>query len=149
ENPRKVFLYYTESTADGGTPLGNHIYAYTWNPGNPPNPDAGRLESPQLVRALPVLPGDNHNGGVLLLGPPEAGLAGDGRPLYAVIGDLNRDGQLENFATGPAPDDTGVILRLQQNGAAHPANPFFTYCSVATTTTCTINQDCPSGQTCI
>src|SRR5262245_7977899 len=100
ESPRKVFLYYTESTVDGGTPLANRIYRYTWNPGNPPTPDAGRLESPVLLRDLPVTPGPNHNGGVLLLGPPEAGLAGDGRPLYAVIGDLNRTGKLQNFDNG-------------------------------------------------
>src|SRR5262245_47712002 len=149
ETPRKVFLYYTESTTDGGSPLGNRIYRYTWNPGNPPNPDAGRLESPLLLSNLPATPGPNHNGGVLLLGPPEAGLAGDGSPLYAVIGDLNRDGQLENFAAGPAPDDTGVILRVQQDGSAHPGNPFFPYCSVATTTTCTANPNCPAGQTCV
>lgn len=148
ENPPKVFLYYTASTVDGGTPLGNRIYRYTWNPGNPPDPDAGRLESPQLLRALPATPGPNHDGGFLLLGPPEAGLAGDGRSLYAAIGDLNRTGQLQNFAAGSAPDDTGVILRLQQNGAAHPANPFVSYCSVAATI-CAANSDCPSGQTCV
>jgi glucose/arabinose dehydrogenase len=149
ENPPKVFLYYTESTVDGGSALGNRIYRYTWNAGTPPNPDAGRLENPQLVLDLPVTPGPNHDGGVLLLGPPEDGLAGDGRPIYAVIGDLNRDGQLQNFADGPAPDSTSVILRLQQNGAAHPDNPFFPYCSQATTTTCTGDQDCPPGQTCV
>ena len=26
ESPPKVFLYYTESTADGGSPLGNRVY---------------------------------------------------------------------------------------------------------------------------
>ena len=34
----------------------------------------------------------------------------DGK-LYIVIGDLNRDGQLQNFPAGAGPDDTGVILR--------------------------------------
>src|SRR5262245_33049391 len=67
ENPPKVFLYYTESTTDGGSPLGNRIYRYTWNPGNPPSPDAGRLVSPLLLRNLPGTPGPNHDGGVLLL----------------------------------------------------------------------------------
>ena len=99
--------------------------------------------------ALPVTPGPNHDGGMLLLGPSESGLAGDGRPLYAVIGDLNRSGQLQNISTGVGPDDTGVIFRVEQDGTAHPLNPFFPYCSTATTTTCTDNAGYPSGQTCI
>ena len=39
----------------------------------------------------------------------------DGKP-YVVIGDLNRDGQLQNFSNGPVPDDTGVILRINDDG---------------------------------
>jgi aldose sugar dehydrogenase len=42
-----------------------------------------------------------------------------------VIGDLNRNGQLQNFPTGPAPDNTGVILRLNANGSVPTDNPFF------------------------
>jgi hypothetical protein len=47
----------------------------------------------------------------------------DGK-LYVVIGDLNRDGQLQNFSTGPAPDDTGVIFRVNDDGSAPSDNPF-------------------------
>ena len=47
----------------------------------------------------------------------------DGK-LYVVIGDLNRRGQLQNLAGGPAPDDTGVILRVNADGSAPPDNPF-------------------------
>jgi glucose/arabinose dehydrogenase len=145
ESPPKVFLYYTESTVDGGAPLGNRVYRYTWNG------TTGLLESPQLVLALPATPGPNHDGGVLLLGPHENGLPGspDGRPLYAVIGDLNRNGQLQNITSGAAPDDTGVIFRVQQDGTPHPLNPFFPYCSSSTTTTCTSDAGCPTGQSCI
>jgi glucose/arabinose dehydrogenase len=146
--PPRVFLYYTENPASAGddnttTPLGNRIYRYTWN--------GSTLDSPRLVLNLPVQTGPNHDGGVLVLGPPEGGLAGDGRPLYAVIGDLNRNGQLENFPNGAAPDDTGVIVRIQQddNGSPHPLNPFFPYCSVSTATTCTSNANCPAGETCL
>jgi aldose sugar dehydrogenase len=45
--------------------------------------------------------------------------------MYAVIGDLNHDGQLQNFPDGPPPDDTGTILRINpEDGSAAPNNPF-------------------------
>ncbi len=47
----------------------------------------------------------------------------DGK-LYVVIGDLNRNGQLQNFSTGPAPDNTGVIFRINDDGTAPSDNPF-------------------------
>jgi aldose sugar dehydrogenase len=62
-----------------------------------------------LIVDLPVNPGPNHDGGVILFGP-------DGK-LYAVIGDLNRNGQLQNFPSGAAPDDTSVIVRLNDDGS--------------------------------
>lgn len=144
QSPPHVFLYYTEAATDGGAPLGNRVYRYTWNPG------LGVLESPVLVLDLPVTPGPNHDGGVILLGPPgEAPGVGDGSLLYVVIGDLNRDGQLENYPAGSAPDDTGVILRVRQDGTPAPGNPFTPYCSVTTTTTCSEDVDCPGGETCL
>ena len=108
-----VYLYTTESataadTSGSPTPLGNRVYSYTWN--------GSALVSPVLVANLPVTPGPNHDGGVILFGP-------DGK-LYIVIGDLNRNGQLQNVATGPAPDDTGVILRLNADGTVPTDNPF-------------------------
>ncbi len=110
----RVFLYYTESstgsdTGGQATPLGNRIYSYTW--------DGSALVNPALVLDLPAVPGPNHDGGVLTFGPEGA--------LYAVIGDLNRAGKLQNYQTGPDPDDTGVILRLDVSGAGLPDNPFF------------------------
>ena len=145
EDPPHVFLFYTESNVDGSPPIANRVYRYTWNP----TPFPGVLESPLLVLDLPVLPGSGHNAGILVLGPPgEAPGVGDGSLLYVIIGDLNRNGQLQNFPAGAAPDDTSVVLRVQQDGTPAPGNPFTPYCSVTTTTTCTDDLDCP-GETCL
>jgi glucose/arabinose dehydrogenase/subtilase family serine protease len=110
-----VYLYYTESGTGSDTdgppdpaPLGNRVYRYTWN--------GSALINPSLILSLPVTPGPNHNGGVIAFGP-------DGK-LYVVIGDLNRSGQLQNHATGAAPDDTSVILRLNDDGTIPADNPF-------------------------
>jgi aldose sugar dehydrogenase len=107
-----VYLYYTQSSTVGdssGSPLANRVYRCTWN--------GSALVSPSLILDLPVTPGPNHNGGTMTFGP-------DGK-LYIVIGDLNRDGQLQNFSAGPAPDNTGVIFRINDDGSAPNDNPFF------------------------
>jgi len=108
-----VYLYYTESGTGSDTsgtppPLGNRVYRYTWT-GN-------ALVSPSLILSLPVTSGPNHNGGTITFGP-------DGK-LYVIIGDLNRDGQLQNFSGGPVPDDTSVILRINDDGTIPDDNPF-------------------------
>jgi aldose sugar dehydrogenase len=69
--------------------------------------DGSALVSPALILDLPVTQGPNHNGGTMTFGP-------DGK-LYVVIGDLNRDGQLQNFSAGSAPDNTGVIFRVNDD----------------------------------
>jgi glucose/arabinose dehydrogenase len=109
-----VYLYYTESsngsdTSGSPAPLANRVYRYTWN--------GSALVSPQLLLDLPVTPGPNHNGGTMTFGP-------DGK-LYVVIGELNRNGQLQNFFGAAAPDDTGVIFRINDDGSAPSDNPFF------------------------
>jgi glucose/arabinose dehydrogenase len=135
-SPTRVFLYYTEAAeADGGAPLCNCVYRYDWDPGT------GTLINPAQVLNLPVLPGPNHDAGVILI--DDQGL------LYVFIGDLNHNGQLQNIPTGAAPDDTGVIFRVNQDGTAAAGNPFTPYCSVTTTQTCTTTPDCPPGETCI
>jgi len=96
-----VYLFFTESSVDGGSPLGNRVYKYTWNS------STGKLENPILLKDLPASPSRNHNGGVLLADLDDT--------VYAVIGDLNRDGILQNFPTGD-PDDTSVIIPVDPPG---------------------------------
>ena len=107
-----IYLYYTESSAasdTSGTPLANRVYRYTWN--------GIALVNPQVILDLPVTPGPNHDGGAMTFGP--------GGKLYIVIGDLNRNGQLQNFSGGPSPDNTSVIFRLDDDGGTPSDNPFF------------------------
>ena len=142
--PRAVFLFYTEALTDGGSALGNRVYRYTWNA------TAGLLGSPQLILDLPVTPGPNHDGGVLAMGhPSDGGSAGDGAFLHVVIGDLNRNGKLQNNSSGANPDDTGVILRVEQDGAPAASNPFSPYCSGATTLACDDDADCGGSGPCL
>jgi glucose/arabinose dehydrogenase len=96
---KTVFLYYTEPVGDQAR---NRIYRYEWNGVN------NSLTGGRLILDLPGEPGPNHNGGKMQIGP-------DGM-LYAVKGDLNRDGILQNVRDGPPPDDTSVILRVDYNG---------------------------------
>src|SRR5919106_587995 len=99
-----VFLYYTEDD-----PLRNRIYKYQWN--------GETLINPSLILDLPAEPGPNHDGGKIVIGP-------DGY-LYAVIGDLNHRGQLQNFPDGQPPDDTASIFRINpEDGSAASGNPF-------------------------
>jgi aldose sugar dehydrogenase len=100
-NQPNVFLYYTE-----GDPLRNRIYKFQWN--------GETLINPSLILDLPAEPGPNHDGGKIIIGP-------DGY-LYAVLGDLNHDGQLHNFQDGPPPDDTGSIFRINPADGSAPAD---------------------------
>jgi aldose sugar dehydrogenase len=104
-----VFLYFTES--QGGKLVGNKVYRYEFN--------GQTLVNPTLILDLPATPGTNHQGGKLKIGPDKY--------LYAVIGELQRNGQLQNIKDGPPPDDSGVIFRVNPNdGSPAPNNPFST-----------------------
>jgi hypothetical protein len=59
-NTKNVFLYYTES-AEEDEELKNRVYKYTWN--------GQTLENPTLLLDLPAIPGPNHDGGKLMIGP--------------------------------------------------------------------------------
>jgi glucose/arabinose dehydrogenase len=93
-----------------------------------------------MILDLPGTPGPNHDAGVLKLDA-------QGR-LYVFIGDVNHSGQLQNNSGGTAPDNTSVILRVNQDGTAAAGNPFTPYCSVTTAQTCTTNANCPGAETC-
>ena len=113
-----VYVYYTESSAPSdtsGSPLANRVYRYTWN--------GAALLNPQLILDLPVTPGPSHDGGAMAFGP-------DGK-LYIVIGDLNRNGQLQNFSGGASPDNTSVIFRINDDGSAPNDNPFSSQAELA------------------
>lgn len=114
-NSKFVYLYYTESK---GGDLRNRVYRYEWNEQNQ------NLVNPTLILDLPALPGPNHDGGKLVIGPDHY--------LYAVIGDLNHRGKLQNTNDGPDPDDTSVILRVNPNdGSAVKDNPFIKDANIA------------------
>jgi len=113
-NDPYIYLYYTESstgadTSDQEDALGNRVYRYTW--------DGEVLKDPHLILDLPFTNGPNHDGGIVLYGPDDK--------LYVVIGDLNRNGQLQNFENEDSPDDTSVIFRVNPDGTASEDNPFF------------------------
>jgi aldose sugar dehydrogenase len=95
---KTVFLYYTEPV---GEQVNNRLYRYEWN-------GTGNLTGGQLLVDLPGEPGPNHDGGKIAIGPD--------RMLYTVIGDLNRDGMLQNVMEGPLPDSTSVILKVDYDG---------------------------------
>ena len=104
-NRKYVFLYYTESN---GRDLRNRVYRYDWIA------HAKSLVNNSLILDLPAVPGPNHDGGKLIIGPDNY--------LYAVIGDLNHRGELQNIIDGRDPDDTSVIFRVKpDDGSGAPA----------------------------
>jgi aldose sugar dehydrogenase len=109
----KVFLYVSESGAQvEGLPtegdVRNRVYSYTW--------DGTSLTNPQLILDVPSGPGTNHQGGKLKLGPDNQ--------LYIIVGEMQREGQLQNIQNGPPPDDTGVIFRVNPtDGSPSSGNP--------------------------
>jgi aldose sugar dehydrogenase len=80
-NKDTVFLYYTEpSQSEDNELLKNRVYKYHWNE------EETKLVNPTLILDLPAIPGPNHDGGKLTIGPDNY--------LYTVIGDLNHEGKL-------------------------------------------------------
>jgi len=99
-----VYLYFTEALQDGGKPISNNIYKYSWN--------GEILTDPVLVTVLPA-ESRSHNGGVMVVGL-------DGT-IYAVIGDQTATDSsieeyriLQNVPNGEL-DDTGVIIKVGLN----------------------------------
>jgi aldose sugar dehydrogenase len=107
----KVFLYLTESNG-GKEQLRNRIYRYDWDS------KEHLLLHPKMILDVSALPGPNHNGGKLAIGPDNY--------LYAVIGNVNAgDSILQNDKRGRGPHDTSVIFRIDPNndGLPAPKNP--------------------------
>jgi glucose/arabinose dehydrogenase len=111
---RYVYLFYTEGDTGNdviGSAIGNRVDRYTWDEGS------GALTSPVSIATLPSLTmGSGNYSGIMAFGP-------DGK-LYITVGDLGRTGQLQNHPTGAVPDDTSVILRLNDDGTTPNDNPF-------------------------
>jgi glucose/arabinose dehydrogenase len=116
----KVFLYFTESNG-GKEQLRNRIYRYDWDS------KKHLLLNPKLILDVSALPGPNHNGGKLAIGPDHY--------LYAVIGNINAgDSILQNDKNGRGPHDTSVIFRIDpNNGSPASNNPLSSLDNNATT----------------
>jgi len=107
-NTKFVFLYFTESYEEQTR---NRVYRYEWNQENQV------LVNGTMILDLPAESESIHNGGKLEVDRNSN--------LYGVIGDLGRDGQLQNVRQGNTADDTSVIFRIVQNGSGVDDNPFF------------------------
>jgi aldose sugar dehydrogenase len=94
-------------------PAGNRLYRYDLDLNSNNN---NKLTNPLLLLNLPATPPPgregtekNHNGGKVLIGPDNN--------VYVGIGDVGgHRGQAENNPNGIAPDGTGGILRVTQDG---------------------------------
>ncbi|HVX03398.1 MAG TPA: PQQ-dependent sugar dehydrogenase [Nitrososphaera sp.] len=95
----KMFLYMTEQS---GVDTKNRVYSYELQKN-------GTLSGKKMILDLPGTPGPNHDGGKMIVGQ-------DGY-LYAVIGDLNRNGIQQNYKGAGAPDNSSAILKVSQDGA--------------------------------
>jgi glucose/arabinose dehydrogenase len=94
----KVYLYFTQSSFNGGPPLGKRIYSYDWN--------GSALIHKTLVKNFPQTQ-TYHNGGAMTTDLNDS--------VYIVLGDAGRFGKLQNHPTGE-PDDTSVIYRVAPTG---------------------------------
>ncbi len=105
-----VYLYYTQSTMDGGPRLANRISRFTWN---------GTQFDPSSEFVLRELPAANpsHHGGIITIGL-------DGT-MFAVIGDQFANEATTNFASG-GPREVGVVVRFNLDGSLPDDNPFDT-----------------------
>lgn len=122
-----VFIYFTESEFDGGTPIGNRLYKYELL--------NGILTSKKLLLDLPYSPGPYHNGGGLTIGPDNN--------IYLTVGDLDNvddkarpNATTQNVEGGMEPNGSGGILRITQDGDevgrgilgnTYPLNLYYAY----------------------
>lgn len=104
-----VYVFYTRSSTANDTSddsvADQRISRFTWN--------GSSLVSESVLLTLPY--GPLHLGGVITFGPATAAPAD--QKLYAVIGDLERLGKNQNYASGADAEDSGVILRINSDGS--------------------------------
>jgi glucose/arabinose dehydrogenase len=105
-----LFFYLTED-GPNNRPNGNVIYRYDWN-------DATKsISNKTLILQLPTGLGPYHNGGKMI--------SSSYGQLFAVIGDLDRNGTLQNNKSASFyPDNTSVILKINPDGSPAALNPF-------------------------
>lgn len=94
----KVYLYFTQSTFNGGPPIGKRVYSYDWN--------GSALIHKTLIKNFPQTQ-TYHNGGAMTTDLNNS--------VYLVLGDAGQYGKLQNQPTGE-PNDTGVIWRVAPTG---------------------------------
>ena len=106
-NKENVFLYYTREQDGDGNGTVNSIYRYELV--------NGKLTAPRQILDLPGLPGPQHNGGKLAIGPDNN--------LYIAIGDVgssfvgtNSETKAQNYFNGSEPDGRAGIIRITQDG---------------------------------
>ena len=90
-----VYLYMTQETDNPDESSVHRIYKYKWN--------GVKLIEPVLVNELPGNPRRDHAGGVMVTDLDDN--------VYAIIGDLFREGFLQHFEEG-SPDDSSIVLRV-------------------------------------
>jgi len=99
-NDAFVYMFFTESTKDGGNPIANNVYKYTWS--------GDSLDDPILLKSFPAV-SNIHNSGVLTVGL-------DGT-VYALMGDqFGKTGVNVLQNQFGEPNDTGVIIPIDPPG---------------------------------
>lgn len=93
-----VYFYLTEKNSTSNSILGNRIYKADWN--------GEKLENFSLIKNLPFGERGVHNAGVFAKGLDNK--------IYAVIGDSDQQGILQNYHQGNS-NDTSVIFDANSN----------------------------------
>jgi len=88
-----VYFYLTEKDPNSNNVIGNHIYKAEW--------DGKNLIDFSLIKKLPFGDRGVHNAGVFAKGLDEK--------IYAVIGDVDQQGVLQNYHIGES-NDSSVIF---------------------------------------
>lgn len=123
EDPEHDWVYVSyhsgavDTCADGAAVF--HVDRYTWN--------GTALVNPVSMYTKDLTAGETTRVGGAIATSLELQLVvpiTEIPRLYILIGSLGRDGQLQNNADGPGPDDTSVLLRLDDDGTTPQDNPF-------------------------